>query len=391
MELRNFIFLRDVFILACTAFGGPQVHLSMFLKKLVNQRHYLSEDEFLEITALCNVLPGPSSTQTITAIGYKQGGPLLALITLLIWALPASILITLIVLGFTFFPVIDLGFTKFIIQMAIGFILAGAYTMGKTVVHDKLSIILFFLAALVGVLFPTPYVYPLVIVIGAVAANIFIKGYIFEPVEGVKIKWRYLVAFFSVLIIAAIVGKVSQHRTVLLFENTYRFGSMVYGGGNVLVPLMYEQFVAFKHYMTPHEFSVGYGLVQALPGPIFTLGTYTFGMSMRDFGVWWQLAGCFLGMIAIFLPGALLIFFFYPIWQQVKRYPIFKKSVQGSNAVSTGLILSAAIILSRPILEQGSLQIQSAILITTTFLLVAFTKIPSPYIVIAAILLGFVY
>ena len=78
MQLRNLIFLRDILILACTAFGGPQVHISMFLKRLVVQRRYLTEVEFMEINALCNVLPGPSSTQTITAIGYKQGGPLLA-------------------------------------------------------------------------------------------------------------------------------------------------------------------------------------------------------------------------------------------------------------------------------------------------------------------------
>ncbi len=391
MQLRNFIFIKDVFVLACTAFGGPQVHISMFLKRLVAHRRYLTKEEFLEICALCNVLPGPSSTQTITAIGYKQGGPLLALITLLIWALPASIIISLLVLGFTIFSHVDLSFTKFITQMAIGFIIAGAYSVGKDVVNDKLTIILFVCATLMGVIFTSPWVYPLIIIAGALAANIFIKGYNFEPLTGVKIKWQYIITFFGILILAAVVGKISQHRSILLFENNYRFGSLVYGGGNVLVPLMYEQFVDFKHYMTPQEFSIGYGLVQALPGPIFTLGTFTSGMSMKPFGLLWQSVGCLSGTVAIFLPGVLLIFFFYPIWQQVKKYPIFKKSVKGCNAVSTGLILSAAFILTKPLLMQGSMQLQNTIVITITFLFVAFTKIPSPIIVLTAIILGFIF
>ncbi len=363
----------------------------MFLKRLVIQRRYLTQEEFLEINALCNVLPGPSSTQTITAIGYKKGGPLLALITLLLWALPASIIITLIVLGFTVFSSLDLSFTKFITPMAIGFIIAGAYTVGKAVINDTISIILFICAAVIGVIFTSPWVYPLIIVGGALAANIFIKGYNFEPLTGVKIKWQYIITFFGILILAAIVGKILQHRAILLFENIYRFGSLVYGGGNVLVPLMYEQFVDFKHYITAQEFSIGYGLVQALPGPIFTLGTFTSGMSMKPYGLWWQFTGCILGMVAIFLPGALLIFFFYPLWEQVHKYPIFRKSLKGSNAVSIGLILSAAFILARPLLLQGSMQIQNSLVITFTFLLVAFTKIPSPIIVLATIILGFVF
>jgi chromate transporter len=391
VQLRKLIFLRDVLILSCTAFGGPQAHLGMFLKKFVLHRRYLTESEFMEINALCNVLPGPSSTQTITALGYKQGGPLLALITLLIWALPASLVVTLLVISFTVFSGLDMSFAKFITPMAIGFIIAGAYRIGTAVINDALSITLFIGAAIAGVLWTSPWVYPLIIIVGAVLANIFIRDYNFEPLKGVKIKWRYLISFFGILILAAVVGKISNQRWVLVFENIYRFGSLVYGGGNVLVPLMYQQFVDFKHYMTAEEFSIGYGLVQALPGPNFTLGTFAAGMSMKSLGLWGQLWGCLVGMVAIFLPGALLIFFFYPIWQQVKKYPIFRKSVKGSNAVSTGLILSAAFLLAQPLLSKGSMQIQSALVISITFVLVAFTRIPSPFIVLTAIICGFIF
>ena len=396
MQLRNFVFLRDVLILACTSFGGPQVHISMFMRRLVAGHRYLTEAEFLEIIALCNVLPGPSSTQTITAIGYKQGGPLLALLTLLVWALPATIIITLVVLGFTFFSHFDLSFTRFVAPMAVGFILSGAYTMGKAVITDTLSFVLFICAAILGVVFTSPWVYPLIIISGGVLANFLIKGYNFEPLTGVKVKGYYIVALFGILIGTALLTRVTAlhpgplDRSVRLFENNYRFGTMVFGGGNVLVPLMYEQFVLFKQYITTEQFSLGYGLVQALPGPIFTLGTFTYGMSMQPYGIWWQLMGCALGSISIFMPGSFLILFFFPIWQQVKKYPIFKKSVKGSNAASVGLIVSAAILLTKPLLPQTEMLIVYTLVMTATFLLVSFTRIPSPVVVIGTILLGFI-
>ncbi len=395
MQLRNLVFLRDVFILACTSFGGPQVHLSMFMRRLVTSHRYLTEAEFLEIVALCNVMPGPSSTQTITAIGYKRGGPILALFSLLVWALPASLIITLVVLGFTFFSHLDLSFTKFVAPMAVGFILSGAYTMGKAVITDKLSFFLFLSAAVLGIVFTSPWVYPLIIVSGGVLANFLIKGYNFEPLTGVKVKWYYIAALFGILISVALLTKVTAghpgalDRSVRLFENNYRFGTLVFGGGNVLVPLMYEQFVLFKQYITTEQFSMGYGLVQALPGPIFTLGTFTYGMSLQPYGIGWQLVGCALGSISIFMPGTILIFFFYPIWQQVKKYPIFKKSVKGSNAASVGLIVSAAILLTKPLLAHTDMLIDYALVMTVTFLVVSFTRIPSPVLVICTILLGF--
>jgi chromate transporter len=391
VRVRRLVFLRDVFILACTAFGGPQVHVGMFIKRLVKEKNYLTEDEFMEIMTLCNVLPGPGSTQTITAIAYKIGGPLLALIALLIWALPASILITAVVLSFTFYSHIDLSFIKFLSPMAIGFVMAGGYTMGKAVIQDTLTVSLFIGATFLGMVFTSPWVYPLIIVGGAIIANLVIKEYNFAPVPGLRIKWHYIIAFFGILIGAAILGKITHNRLALLFENIYRFGSLVFGGGNVLVPLMYEQFVAFKHYMTADEFAMGYGLVQALPGPIFTLGTFAAGMSMKEYGWMMQLIGCGVGAVSIFLPGTLLIFFFFPIWQQVKKYPIFKKSVKGSNAASVGLILSAAIILAKPLLNQNGMQLENAMVMTSTFIIVSFTRLPSPFVVLGALLLGLLY
>ena len=130
-RVRYYIFLKDVFILSVSAFGGPQAHFAMFLDVLVQKRSYLSEEDLIELTALCQILPGPTSTQTITAIGYKLGGPNLAYLTLLIWMLPA--VITMTTAGIVFSNLdekdVSIEFTRYIQPMAVGFVSYAAFNM----------------------------------------------------------------------------------------------------------------------------------------------------------------------------------------------------------------------------------------------------------------------
>ncbi|MCZ6522126.1 MAG: chromate transporter, partial [Bacteroidetes bacterium] len=129
MRVRYSVFLKDVFLLAITAFGGPQAHISMFFDLFVNKRKYLTEEELIELQALCQILPGPTSTQTITAIGFRMGGPNLAYLTLLIWILPAFIIMTTSAIIISHFQQrnISLEFTKFIQPMAVAFVGFAAY------------------------------------------------------------------------------------------------------------------------------------------------------------------------------------------------------------------------------------------------------------------------
>ncbi|MCI0752000.1 MAG: chromate transporter, partial [Flammeovirgaceae bacterium] len=129
-RVRYFIFLRDVLTLALTAFGGPQAHIALFQKQLVEKRRYLSEEDLLELNSLCQILPGPSSTQTLTAIGYKIGGPNLAYLTLLVWVLPSVILMGAagIFLSSIQEKNWSLEFTRFIQPMAVGFVAYAAYS-----------------------------------------------------------------------------------------------------------------------------------------------------------------------------------------------------------------------------------------------------------------------
>ena len=142
-RIRYYIFLRDVLLLAVSAFGGPQAHIAMFIKILVKKRAYVTEEELLELNALCQILPGPTSTQTVTAIGFRIGGPNLAYLTLLVWMLPAVTIMTTaaILLGQYQANNLDLAFTKFIQPMAVGFVSFGAFTIASKLSIPKLQVL----------------------------------------------------------------------------------------------------------------------------------------------------------------------------------------------------------------------------------------------------------
>ncbi len=137
-------FLKDVFICSLGSYGGPEAHISVFLDQMVSKKNYLKEQELIELVALCSVLPGPTSTQTIVAIGYKKGGPLLALLTMLVWAFP--VLVVMSVLSFLYQILahynISSAILKYIGPLAVGFIVTAAFKISKKVATDKLTIIL---------------------------------------------------------------------------------------------------------------------------------------------------------------------------------------------------------------------------------------------------------
>jgi chromate transporter len=150
---------------------------------------------------------------------------------------------------------------------------------------------------------------------------------------------------------------------------------------------MYNQFVEFKHYIEPTTFLAGVGILQATPGPVFSFSTYAGAMALNEWGIWGQVLGGAIGTVAIFLPGILLIFFVYPIWAQVKNYSPIKNAIEGINATSAGLVLSSAYLLFEPLQVNEP---NMLVLLGTLFLLLT-TKIPSPFLVLLCIVVGFVF
>lgn len=374
--------------MAVTSFGGPQVHLTMFLELLVTKRRYLTEADLMELMALCQVLPGPTSTQTITALGYKIGGPNLAYITLIIWCLPAVLAMTAAAIGVHYLEQNNgsLAFARYIQPMAVGFLVVAGYRIARKVIHNQTGMVLAVVAALAAYAFRSPFLTPIVILVGGLTTSLAYRKHEKMTYQPMRIQWANFFLWFGVLAGAAVLGAITQSLPVRLFENFYRNGSLVFGGGQVLTPILYNEFVAFKHYVSREEFLSGLGLVQALPGPVFAFGSYIGTLAMRDQGLHGQLLGSLVATVGIFLPGTFLIFFVYRFWDQLKRHRPVRASLEGINAASTGLTAASAIILFEPMTQHWPF----VAVVLGTILLLELTRLPPYALILGGLALGLV-
>lgn len=381
-------FLKDVFICSLGAYGGPEAHYGVFTDQLVTKKQYLSEEELVELIALCSILPGPSSTQTIVSVGYKMGGPLLALLTMLVWALPVLTIMT--VLSFMYVLLNRLNVSseglRFIGPMAVGFIVVAAIKIGRKVVSDRLTAGLMVMGAVLTYFIRSPWIFPAVLVFGGFA-SVLASG---EKDLWNRVKlnppWIYFGLFAGIALGSIGLIMLTDNRIVHLFESFYRYGYLVFGGGQVVVPVMYGELVEASAYMTNQEFLTGYGLVQGLPGPMFSFSAYAGGLAARGGTILYQILGALAGGIGIFLPGLLLIFFIYPIWENLKKVKGIKVSLKGINAVAGGLIAISALIL----MQKSGWVVENIMVMIITILLLFTKKIPAPLIVVLALVAGFV-
>jgi len=415
--LRHIPFLKAVLLHSVSAFGGPQGHFGMMLKTFVNQRHDVTEKELLEYSAFCQMLPGASSTQTLTLIGYKRGGIPLAILTLLIWITPACLIMGSLSFLLDYFHDRSQSLTifKYIQPMAVGFVAFSCYKMSKIAITNTITrVIMVAGAILTFLLFKSPWVFPGVIVAAGIATNFSNKRYPDQEIISRKIKWGNILIFLAVFFIAAFFSETARKNNwenrgpFNLFENFYRFGSLVFGGGDVLMPLMYEQYVERPQTqqvqinnknalrIPSNDLLTGFGMVRAIPGPVFSIGAFTGGMALREKGMGWQAVGCIIGAIALFAPSALLVLFFFPVWNNLKRYVVIFRSLEGINAAVVGIMLGATLYIGKKItfdVMGGSIQviIFDILIMATTFSLLAFTKTRAPFIVLGCLLLGFVF
>jgi len=305
-----------VLICSLGAYGGPEAHLGVFMDQMVAKRRYLDEEELIELMALCSILPGPTSSQTIVSIGYKMGGPLLALLTMLVWSLPVLMVMTAVSFLYRVLAAADLStaFLRFIDPMAVGFIILAAFRIGRKVLTDRLTIALVLTSTVVTYFIRSPWIFPLVLLVGgAVTICASAEKDIWNRVR-IQPPWRYLILFAGFAVGSLALALLTDIRFFSLFERFYRYGYLVFGGGQVIVPVMHGELVTINGYMTNAEFLTGYGLVQGLPGPMFSFAAYAGGLAARGASTWHQLAGALAGGIGIFLPGLLLIYFVYPVW-----------------------------------------------------------------------------
>lgn len=413
MLLRHLPFLRSVFLHSVTAFGGPQAHIGMMIKTFVDQTPYVTENELLEYNAFCQLLPGASSTQTITLIGYKRGGVPLAVLTLIVWILPACIIMGGLSFLLQYIDRRELGtdIFKFIAPMAVGFLAYAAFFTFSFAIRNRITWVVMIIGTVATYfLFGQPWVIPSLIVASGIATNFSRTRIPQIEQKPKKIKWWNFWLFGIIFLVAGVVSETARkqdwpdRKPINLFENTYRMGSLVFGGGQVLIPMMYEQWsvrpeaVRGKNpdavQIDEESLYTGMGIVRAVPGPVFSIASFTGGMALKDMGYKMQILGCLIGMIAIFLPSALLVLFFFPIWNNLKKYAAVYRSLEGINAAVVGIMIASTFYMMKDISFSDSSLISTSInigAILGTFLLLKFTRIPPPFIVLACLLLGYIF
>ncbi len=380
-------FLKDVFTCSLGAYGGPEAHMSVFLDQLVTRRKYLTEAELVELIALCSILPGPTSTQTIVSVGYKIGGPWLAFWTIMVWALPVLVVMTLLSFLYAFLAMRDISgdLLRYVGPMAVGFILVAVWRIGRKVVTDVPTGAMMLAAGMITYFIRAPWIFPAVLVAGGAASILMAPEKDLWNRVRFSPPWRYLVAFAAFALGALALSAWTDWRLATLFEHFYRYGYLVFGGGQVVVPVMHGELVEGMQAMTSEEFLTGYGLVQGLPGPMFSFAAYAGGMAARGSSTAFQVAGAVAGGVGIFLPGLLLIYFVYPVWESLRGIRAIRVSLRGVNAVAGGLIAVAGVIL----LQAGGLAWDHLLVTGLTAALLFSRKVPAPLIVAVALAAGF--
>ena len=242
-------------------------------------------------------------------------------------------------------------------------------------------------SSIVSYLASSPFVFPAILLLGGAITAFKFKRHDIEEKQKLVIDWRNFFLWGGVFIFAAGLGAITQSKIILLFENFYRNGSLIFGGGQVLIPLLYTEFTTLKGYLTDQEFLTGYALMQALPGPVFSFSAFVGSISMKGTGFGTQILGGLTSAAGIFLPGTFLIFFIIRFWENLKKYRIVKASLEGINAVSSGMVIAAAFLLFKPI----DLNLINLGVVVGTFGLLMFTKIPAPFIIIAGLAAGFAF
>lgn len=406
-------FLKAVLYHSLSSFGGPQAHLSLLHTKFVEKRKELSSETLMEYNALCQMLPGATSTQTLILIGYKKGGYVLAFFTLLIWLLPACSMMTLIAILYSN-PLLKNSFNILIYlkTMSIAFIISASLSLYSKAIYNTITkyiLLATFIIVLLG--FKSPWTIPLLIIFGGIATNFSKKRIPTMQVEKIKINTRPIIIFLLLFLTAGFLSERAtkqnwpNQKIFNLFETNYRFGTFVFGGGDVLVPLMYEQYVTrplsnkvieskrdvIK--VTSDEFLTGVGVGRVLPGPVWSITSYTGAMAVKNNGVAWQIAGAIIATLGAFLPGFFIVLFAFPIWENIKKYAVVYRSLEGINATVVGIMLGASVYFLKDLVQSmqvhnlPSISINLGILLISTFLLYT-KKIATHWLVLCVIGVG---
>lgn len=334
------IFLR----LGLTSFGGPVAHLGYFRNEFVVGRHWLSERNFADLVALSQFLPGPASSQVGMALGMVRGGFSGALAAWAGFTLPSAIILSLFGMGLaTWASDVPAGALHGLKVVAVAVVAQAVWAMARNLCTDAIRIGIASISACTVLVWPTALGQILVIVFAAAAGVALFKPTLnlnHEPLP-ITITHRMgvilLGLFFGLLLSLPILLELSPNHLLALVNSFYRAGSLVFGGGHVVLPLL-QAAVVPSNWVTNETFLAGYALAQAVPGPLFAFAAFLGATSNLQPNGW---IGALICLIAIFLPSFLLIFGVLPFWERMRHSVRTQAALGGVNAAVVGLLLAA--------------------------------------------------
>jgi chromate transporter len=368
--------------LGSMSFGGPVAHLSYLREEFVARRHWLDDDAYADLVALCQFLPGPASSQVVFALGMQRAGVAGALLASVCFTLPSAILMILFAYGVA--AVGDLrhaGWLHGLKLAAVAVVAQAVWGMGKKLCPDRARITLALTAAAAALLIPSSLGQ-----IGAIAAGAVAGWWLYRrevpvsgPVETGLARhhlWAAgaLVLFATLLIALPAIATASGNKELRVFDSFYRAGSLVFGGGHVVLPLLRAEVVP-PGWIADDVFLAGYGAAQAVPGPLFTFAAYLGTVINGGPHAW---LGGLLCLLGIFLPAWLLIGGALPFWHLLRSRAWTQAALRGANAAVVGVLLAA---LYNPVWKEGVTNARDVATVLAAFACLATWRVP-PWLVV---------
>jgi chromate transporter len=331
--------------LGLTSFGGPVAHLGYFRDEYVHRRRWLDERSYADLVALCQLLPGPASSELGIAIGIVRAGLAGGFLAWVGFTLPSAAFLV----GFAYLTQAvgsaDLRWLHGLQVVAVAVVAQAVWTMARTLTPDRLRLGLALGGAVLALALPAAFGQVVVIVAGGVAGALMLRGR--EERTGHELGARIplgrrlglasIVALVALLVLLPVVGRLTGSQAVAAFDAFFRAGSLVFGGGHVVLPLLQSEVVP-PGWVSNQEFLTGYGAAQAVPGPLFTFSAYL-GTILR--GPPNGVPGAALALAGMFLPSFLLVWGALPFWTLLQSRPAFGAALLGVNAAVVGLLLAA--------------------------------------------------
>jgi chromate transporter len=374
--------------LGLTSFGGPTAHLGYFRQEIVARRKWLDEHAYADLIALCQFLPGPSSSQVGIALGITRAGLWGGLAAWLGFTLPSAVALTLFAYATTVLPgAAQLGWLHGLLVVAVAVVAQAVWGMATSLCPDRPRATLALVAAIAILLWPNAIVQISLIALAGIFGWRFLRQVRQEKPSQLPLMLPRRLAVCCWIVFALfllglpILRQLTHNQSIALFDTFFRVGSLVFGGGHVVLPLLQREVVP-SGWVSNDQFITGYAAAQAVPGPLFTFSAYLGAVSKPSPNGW---LGALIALVAIFLPSFLFVIGILPFWNRLRAFEPFQAALRGVNAAVVGILLAA---LYQPIWTSAIHAPTDFALGLLAFGLLVFWKLPPWVVVLLAAVLG---